>query len=329
MIGIRKIITASSPLIVAMAFTFICMPTLKAQSITAKVVLDSSKMVIGDQITMHVTVDQPKDAKVVFPSYKDTIAGKLEIVKILKRDTTLIGKNIRVHQAYLITCFDSGSYHINSLALAYQLGNIKDTLRLASLDLNVNTLPVDTTKEIRDIRSPYKIKFSLIDIWIPLVIVLGSFFIIFIVWYLIKFRKKGNFFFPAKPFVPSYVLALEELDSLRNEKLWQNNKIKLYYTRLTEIIRNYIQNRYGINALEMTSDEILVALKDLRLDDNQPIELLQNMFSISDMVKFAKAEPLPEANEIGLLNAYQFVNNTKPVETIKLEDKSQTQINNQ
>lgn len=322
MMGFRKIQVIRLIVIVSVCILIPSL-SLRAQSLKIKAVLDSAQIMIGDQVKLHLEVDQPKNAKVSFPVFKDTLSGKIEVVQTLKRDTSLNGTNIHVHQAYVITCYDSGSYQINTLALPFQLGSVHDTLRSVALNLKVNTLPVDTTKEIKDIKSPYKARFSIFEIWLPIVIGLGILLIIFIVWYVLKSRKKGNFLFSPKPYIPSHVLALQELDNLRSEKLWQNNKVKLYYTRLTEIIRNYIENRYDINALEMTSDEILDALKGLKLEDHHPIELLQNMFSIADMVKFAKAEPFPEENEIGLLNAYQFINNTKPVETINTDEKIQ------
>jgi hypothetical protein len=189
-----------------------------------------------------------------------------------------------------------------------------DTLFSQALGLHVTTLPVDSLKDILDIKSPLKPPFSILDYWPFLAGALVLILIVLTVLLLIRRKKKGYLFILPKPQDPPYVVALRELDSLRTEKLWQTDRTKEYYTRLTDVIRTYIEKRFGINALEMTSEEILQELKNTNFENGDNIHLLDRMFSTSDLVKFAKAEPLPDENEVNLLDAYQFVNNTKPFE---------------
>jgi flagellar basal body-associated protein FliL len=164
-------------------------------------------------------------------------------------------------------------------------------------------------------KAPITLKELLPYIFWGILIILALVIILLLIWYFVTKHKKGKVFGPKKITEPAHVIALRELDNLRTEKLWQNGKEKVYYTKLTEIIRVYIEQRFGIYALEMTSDEIVNALNSIILDEKSSVELVKNILFIADLVKFAKGMPLPDENEIGLLNAYQFVNNTKPVVT--------------
>lgn len=286
--------------------------------------LDSTTILIGDQIKLHLDAEMPLNAKVVFPDFKDTITGKIEVVKTFRADSSKKDGKLHVRQDLLITSFDSGYHSIPPLNIAFQNGQSRDTLRTVPLSLMVHSLPVDTTKEIKDIKAPLGVPFSILDYWQYILGFFGLVFVVFAIWYIVKLRKKEPLFGGPRPADPPHIIALRELDSLRAEKLWQNNKTKQYYTRLTEIIRTYIESRYGIVAMEMTSEEILEALKNAQMEDYSQIELLQKMFQTSDLVKFAKGQPLPDENEINLLNAYQFVNNTKIMASIQAENTDES-----
>jgi hypothetical protein len=284
---------------------------------------DSTTIRIGDQIKLHFDVDMPLNAKVSFPSFKDTITGKIEVIKTFRPDSSKKDGKLHIRQDLLITSFDSGYHQIPPLNFAFEVGNSRDTLKTVPLYLTVNALPVDTTKEIKDIKAPLGVPFSILDYWQYILGFFGLIFIAFAVWYVIKLRKKQPLFGGFRAADPPHIIALRELDGLRAEKLWQQDKTKQYYTRLTEIIRTYIERRYEIDALEMTSDEILIALKNAQMDDFSQIELLQKMFQTADLVKFAKGQPLPDENEVNLLNAYQFVNNTKIIVSIQAENDAE------
>jgi len=286
---------------------------LSAQQLKISARFDSTTIQIGDQIRWHVEVEQPASAKVKMPVFADTLAGKIEIVKVFPADTSKRDGKLIIKQDLLVTSFDSGYHQVPPIAFPYQVAQLKDTLRTTSMYLNVNTLPVDTTKEIHDIKAPLGVPFSLLDYWQYIAGFFGLVLIGFAVWFIIKIRRKEPLFGQVKAIDPPHVIALRQLDALRAEKLWQSDKSKVYYTRLTEVIRTYIERRFEITALEMTSDEIISALKSINIDDFSSIELLQKLFSTADIVKFAKGQPLPDENEVNLLNAYQFVNNTKVV----------------
>jgi hypothetical protein len=189
-------------------------------------------------------------------------------------------------------------------------------------------LPVDTTTQVLDIKPPMKapINFKealpyIFGFWILALIAV-------LIWMLISRHKKKGFFFESKPQDPPHIIALRELDSLRTQKLWQSNRVKEYYVNLTEIVRKYIEKRFDIMALEMTTDEIVDAFKYNNFVDPESKNLIKDLFTLADLVKFAKAQPLPDENEVSLLNAYQFVNNTKISEPVAAtEDNKETDLN--
>ncbi|MBQ3174153.1 MAG: hypothetical protein IJB56_07625 [Alistipes sp.] len=145
-------------------------------------------------------------------------------------------------------------------------------------------------------------------------------------WYIRRTLSRREAIVKPGPKIPPHVVAIKALVELKNRKLWQNGKYKHYYTALTDILRVYIGGRWGIGAMEMTTDEIIAALRDVEL----PLESRSNLVSImrtADMVKFAKAEPAAEDNEDNYTKAYYFVENTKMVMENGIEGKEEITIN--
>ena len=134
----------------------------------------------------------------------------------------------------------------------------------------------------------------------------------FVVWYLRKKWRANSGKVKVAPKQPPHVVAIKALGELRNRKLWQNGKHKLYYSTLTEILRRYIEDRWAVGALEMTSDEIITALRDIDIKHDSRSNLIA-ILRTADMVKFAKALPDAEENEQLFTYAYYFVENTKSV----------------
>ena len=142
----------------------------------------------------------------------------------------------------------------------------------------------------------------------------------YIVWYMRnKWQGRSRDVKPA-PKLPPHVIAIKALDELQNRKLWQNGKHKLYYSTLTEILRLYIEGRWSVGALEMTSHEILKALNNVDIKSDSRSNLMEILFT-ADMVKFAKALPEAEENEQLFTYAYYFVENTKSVDAEHNEQK--------
>lgn len=168
-----------------------------------------------------------------------------------------------------------------------------------------------------DIKTPYEapVTFKEIAPWIFGTILVAG--LLFLIWYALRKRKDNQPFFaiPQKPKEPAHVIALRELDRIKEEKIWQQGKTKRYYSELTTVLRQYINDRFDIQAMEQTSEETIAAFKYRRsLMDEKSFENLQRILSNADLVKFAKYEPLPDENNMALVDSYFFVNQTKIVE---------------
>lgn len=285
--------------------------------------LDTTAILIGDQLTYTIELEQPRNAKVIFPVLKDTLSSKIEIVETEPADTSRRNELLVIKKRFIITSFDSGYHKIPAYSFAFRLDNHTDSITSSEHFLTVNTLPVDTAKEIMDIKPVMNTPFSLTEIkkelLTGLVILIG---IALIIWILIRYKKNKSIFISKKPEESPHIIALRELDRVSSEKLWQNNHIKLFYTRITDILRIYIYGRFGINAMEMTTEEILQSL-EMELNTDMDLKAsFSKLLILADMVKFAKEVPLPQENEISLLSAYTFVNRTK----IEVVNPSEVQI---
>jgi hypothetical protein len=128
-----------------------------------------------------------------------------------------------------------------------------------------------------------------------------------------KRKRQEPVFQPKKPAEPAHVYALRELDRLGDEKPWENGQVKFYYTRLTDILRNYLWMRYRIKTLERTTDEILASLRESELEDRQVYDQLADNLRFADLVKFARLRPGNKESESALQQAYDFVYKTKYV----------------
>ena len=289
-----------------------------SQMITLQAKLDSNKILIGDQIKLHLLLTKPKDANITFPIIPDSLPGGIEIIERLKPDTlSKNGNYVNLRQSLIITSFDSGQRVIPPIAFEYQHDSKTDTIFTDSIFLTVNTIPVDTTKQaICDIKAPIDEPFSIMEIMEYIIYVLIAIILIVAGIYIFrKIKKKEPIIkLPQKPADPPHIIAIRELDILKEKKLWQNNHIKKYHSDLTEIIRKYIENRFNIPALEMTSYEIIDTVKHEKYIPENLHPNLRQMLTLADFVKFAKAQPLPDENDTSIRNAYLFVNNTIPTE---------------
>ena len=299
-----------------------------AQPVKVEAKLDTNNILIGDQFYLNLKIFQPKEAEVSYPDIEEALSPETEILEYLKSDTVHSDDEIQVNRRYRITSFDSGRVNISPLVFHYQYDGKKDSAKTEPLALNVRTVKVDSTKTIFDIKGPMKAPVSWREVLPYILGVLGLAIIAFLVWFFIKkykFRKTEHE--PEKPKEPAHVIALRELDKLKEEKLWQNDNVKLYYTGLADILRTYLWHRYDIKTLERTTDEILNSLRNTGFSNDELFNKLEQILKTADLVKFAKMQPLPDENDKNMNEAYEFVNQTKLVQG-KEEDNEQ-QIDNQ
>jgi hypothetical protein len=287
---------------------------LQAQDVKAKARLDTTKIMIGDHVKLELLLERPAKLKVTFPLIPDSLT-KIEIINRSKIDTIASADKslITERQVLTITSFDSGHYPVPPFK--FVIGN--DTSKFVETEamlLSVYAPKVDTTQAIKEIKGPMDIPFSYKEI-IPYALGgLALLAILIAVWYYLKNRKKKPEEIVVKiPERPAHEIALEALSNLEKEKVWQtqNNGVKNYHSQLSDIVRTYIELRYKIPAMELTTDEILNNFKRSSMSEELK-GYLKQLLELSDLVKFAKAQPLPHEHEMSLAHAYDFVKGTIP-----------------
>ncbi len=307
------------PLLLVVCSTFLSFVTLNAQNVNASATLDSTTILIGGQIDLKIEVSQPEGIKINFPVFNDTITKNIEIVEKGEIDSIKLENNrLILSQLYRITSFDSGLHYIPPIKFEVFDGELKKTVDTDPLSLNVvNPFEdVNPEKGIMDIKGVQDSPFKLSEIVEYIYLGLGIILVIALaVWLYLYYKKKkqgsGNIFIKAKPDEPAHVIAIRELDKIKASKLWENNKIKEFYTSVSITLREYIENRFTLPALEQTSIEILSELKKSDQIDKEVYKHLNQILELSDLVKFAKFEPLPDEHAMTIMNAYFFVEKTK------------------
>jgi len=281
----------------------------EGQLISVSPRFDTTSIWIGEQTNFMISLEQPADMYVTFPLLSDTLSRNIEILSEMPADTTQIGDNrIKINKFYRVTSFDRGEHFVEALPFVFFTGDDERVLNTNRVRLEVLAPDIDEEGSIYDIKSPLGIPLGIMEILPWLVLLL---FASLVVWFIIRYvkhRKKESLLSEtAIPSEPAHVIALRELKQLKSESLWQNGKVKEYYTRLTEIVRIYIERRFGIMAMERTSYEIIEQLGERNGVDRKVVDLLEECFSLADMVKFARARPGEEDHESSLNTAFHFV----------------------
>ena len=282
-------------------------PTIKAE-------IDTTNIRIGEQFNLQISVDEIQN--VILPKLE--LKG-LEIIDSTKIDTL---KNSLIRK-YILTGFDSGSFYIPQQQIF-----IKNQAFLTdSLLVNVATIAVDTTKvkkfPIKSIKSePYT--FDDFRIYIYLLIAALAIISFWIYWFVVRKQKENEEEATYKT-LPPYEEAIYKLNELDEKLLWQNNKIKEYYSELTEIIRGYIERELKVPALENTTDEVLDMLKDFTDSETiqtskETLKKLKELLREADLVKFAKSKPLANEIEEDRKDAEEIISNLTPKPIIGKDD---------
>jgi hypothetical protein len=284
------------------------------QDIKVKAELDTTRILIGDQVNLWLMLEHPEGMKVDFPLIADSLAGKIEVLSTSRPDTiSKTNRVLTIRQRLLATSFDTGFFIISPFV--FRFNNQVDSVQTQAISLEVFGMPIDTTKGITDIKPPYEIKVSFIEI-LPYIVV-GLILALILFFYLRYIRKKRSIVEviekPSPPPIPAHILALEQLDELVREKLWQQGKVKLYYSRLTDIVRQYIELRFGVPAMEETTEDIIRDFaQGMQVKEEIRLEL-KSLLELADLVKFAKWNPVSEEHEASQQSAYDFILRTKPV----------------
>ena len=280
-----------------------------------KAEIDTTSIRIGEQFQLKISVDETQN--VIIP--KIQLKG-LEIIDSTRIDTI---KNSLIRR-YILTGFDSGAFYIPQQQIF-----VKNQAFLTdSLLINIATIAIDTLKvkkfPIKSIKEePYT--FDDFRIYIYLILAILAIIGFWIYWFVIRKRKETEDA-PTYRTLPPFEEAILRLNELDEKLLWQNNKIKEYYSELTEIVRGYIEHELKVPALENTTDEVLAMIKDFKNVDSietskETIKKLKDLLQEADLVKFAKSKPLAIEIEDDRRDAEFIIGNLKPKQITEKEDE--------
>lgn len=299
--------------------------------------LDSASIMMGRVDTLRLIVDRQANQQGAFPILNKigqkgytTLLGDTVELGVPRMDTVNQSAG-RITERFRIPVqvFDSGFYRLP----AFVYLTASDSVASNQVELTVVPVKVgenDAISDYKDIVDPSDKSFwdflpdwlyDLWWLWILLILVVAA-----AVYFGSKYRKTGKFItLPDKPQPKPWDVALERLERLKAKNLWENGMEKEYFTDLTDILRDYLSDRFGINAMEMTSRQIMQTLAD-QADVKEKRGYVRKILDVADFVKFAKVRPLPEDNVAAFDNAVNFIKETieKPQDTI-----DQTQNNDQ
>ena len=272
---------------------------------------------IGDRFLYTIEVERDLMQEVYFPDFKQSVEH-YEMIEDRPVDTlSREGRRLKLRKSYLMAAFQEGIHKVLPEVM-YLDKNIIDTLRGDdTLRLMVTTFEIDSTSHtIFDIKPQRTLKFKFGEIsgyvtWTIIAIIILVLLFLIAKRILAHYGKSFSDIFKPAPPLPPHEIALRDLKKLHSERLWQEDKHKLYYSGLTDILRAYIAGQFGVGALEMTSDEIIEAMRGVEIPQKQKMDLTE-LLRDADLVKFAKAMPEAEANEAAYTMALNFVEQTMP-----------------
>lgn len=297
----------------------LCYVSSNAQNLdVAELKLDTNYLKLGQQTLLKFSVTTHKSRKPVLPVWKNVLDKKLDIISEGDVDTLSITESkLKVRQELIVAKFNEDTLILDSLRIPLVKG--RDTIIVESNSLTVYPIleNVDLDKDIRDIKSPEEIPFNWREILPYIILFVGILILILIIYLLVRLikkrrKKKAIETEPDIPVVkiPAHIIALEKLDELKRNEKWFTMDSKGYMSDLTDIIREYISNRWGFEAMESTSEEILSAPFIVQIEHDH-LQHLKELLAKSDFVKFAKASTSNEENKWMLDQSILFVEMTK------------------
>ena len=282
--------------------------------VSVDVRLDSLQLFIGQQTGLTLSVTMGAKQQLQLPNVRKgtEILPNVEVVEVSTPDTAAHdeGKRVTISQTYTITAWDSAFYYLPPI----QVDVDGKKYESKSLALKVYTVDVDTLHA--DTFFPPNEIMELPFLWeewegialSTFLLVLMAFGIGFL-YYHVKHGKPIVRFIRRKKVLPPHKVAMSEIERIKSERKWAEEDSKEYYTLLTDTLRNYIRDRYGFNAMEMTSTEIIERL--ISDGNEEALQELREIFRTADLVKFAKYSTLINENDANLVSAIAYVNQTK------------------
>ena len=309
-------------LLLLISLTYVTATALAQVGVEATI--DSIQMLIGQQVHVTLTATTPVDATVVFPTYKsrEQLVAGVEVLTVSEEKKETMDGGQRLSRIYTLTSFDGSLYYLPPFKVKV---NGKE-YQSKSLALKVMEVDVDTTKmnqffgpkDVQD--NPFQWSDWSLVFWLSvlLLVLLGVAAYLYV-------RLRDN-----KPLIKSFKLvkrllphqrAMKEIEQIKADKMVSSENQKEYYTKLTDTLRRYIEERYKFSAMEMTSSEIIERLT--QDGDQKSLDELRQLFTTADLVKFAKYSTLINENDMNLVNAIEFINQTKLETPVVEEEKPQ------
>ena len=295
--------------------TFAFFGGLNAQNVEVEGKVNDTKVQVGKPFTLDLSLKVPYGWFVEWNDFAiDTLSEQLDIIKRSEVERTAdADSNVIVKQQLTLMTFDTGQIQVPAVGLTYAK-SFDDPDRLKAytdpINLYSTTISVDTTMAYKPIVEPIAAPVQMKEVfpWILAVLLLAL--VVFGIWYWRKHRKTkvdadGNIV--RGPVIPPYDKAVGDLEQLRQQKLWQSGKVKEYFSSLTDIAREYIEGQFGVNAVEMTTDDILEEVKPLHFSQETYNKLKETM-EVADLVKFAKYSAANLESENAMNSMTEFVN---------------------
>ncbi len=295
----------------------------------------------AQRTTLNIDITVPGGTPVLMPQLPDTLTKDLEVSR-LTIDTTKHGKNVSYRFSIEIFAFDDTVFSIPSIPfrVADKLYSSDSTLKLVVLPIEKDSeqiAKIDTSQviDVFDVKAPIHPRLTFREIWLRyrywllgllLLVLIG--FLIYYLYKKIKERRKLKEI-PFEEQIEPHELAFKRLKELEEKRLYQKGDFKNYYYELTEILRQYIERRFFIRALESTTNELKILLEAAgHIPGELKMQLIE-LFEMADLAKFAGFKPLPDVCQRHMDFAYKFVEETKPQPQVEEDTQDTQQVVNQ
>lgn len=293
-----------------------------AQATTVKAMTDSTQLVQGSRTSLRVEVLQNGLGGTLVDAPEDGTEFEGIEFQALRIDTADLGNNrYQLTYNYTLQAFDPGTVTLPP----FRFANGADTAQSASLTIKVHEVDLDSLTDIHPMESTVEVPTKWYDIfpdwWIWVVVAIAAGALIVIGFLLLK--RKKTFISKPKEVTPPYDLAIQRLQQLQTRNLPGTGREKEYYTELTDILRQYLDGRFGINAMEMSSTQIIDTLRHNK-ETLPGSDLMKQILEIADFVKFAKVRPLPDDNVRSFNSAMKFVEDSKPLPPAPADESDAT-----
>ena len=300
--------------------------TMSAQ-VSVEAEIDSIQIFVGQQAHVTLSATAKENAKVEFPQFKPMqyVTPGVEVLDCKELDKKEQDNGfVTRRMVYTMTSFDDTLYYLPPMQVKIDGKPYKSK----SLALKVLTIEVDTLhseqffgpKDVQD--NPFQWSDWSLPFWLSVLML-----VLLAVGYYLYLRLRDN-----KPIISHIRIvkrllphqkAMKEIEQIKADKMVTSENSKEYYTKLTDTLRKYIEERYGFSAMEMTSSEIIDRLTSAQ--DQKALDELRQLFTTADLVKFAKYSTLINENDANLVNAIEFINQTK-LENMPVEETVKPQL---